>query len=93
MNTKPKEPSYVPYTLKDYKLTVSSKDYKMPTSLGSNVGSTEWVDKKAKQVKMAEFGSQINSFNKQNVVSDPGKYKSMEEMSNAKELKYKKRFE
>jgi len=66
---------------------------KLPTSLGSNVGSSEWVDKKAKQVKMAEFGKQIKQYNQHNVVVDAQKYKSKEEQEQYKEQVWKKRFD
>jgi len=49
------------------------------------VGSDEWMNKKAKKMKMEEFGQQIKSYNKQNVVVDPLLNKIKEEVENQKE--------
>jgi len=48
------------------------------------VGSEEWVDKKAKKVKMDEFGQQIKQFNQQHVVVDP--HPSHPQEANPREL-------
>jgi len=52
---------------------MKGKDNKLAGSLGPNIGSDEWVDRKAKQMKMAEFGNQIKNINKNTVVTDPDK--------------------
>jgi len=35
----------------------------MPKSIGSNVGSEDWNDKRAKAVKIAEFSKQVEEYN------------------------------
>jgi len=66
------EANYVPYSMKDYQ-NIKDKKQKLSGSLGPNIGSDEWVDKKAKQIKMAEFGNQIKNINKNNVNVDAEK--------------------
>eukprot|EP00801_Mesodinium_rubrum_P005381 Mrub_05384.p1 GENE.Mrub_05384~~Mrub_05384.p1 ORF type:complete len:349 (+),score=94.26 Mrub_05384:107-1048(+) len=76
------EANYVPYSMKDYQ-NIKGKDNKLAGSLGPNIGSDEWVDRKAKQLKMAEFGQQIKKINKNTVVTDADKYIKKEQEAKA----------
>jgi hypothetical protein len=58
--------------MKDYQ-NIKDKIKKLSGSLGPHIGSDEWVDKKAKQIKMTEFGNQIKSINKNSVNVDADK--------------------
>lgn len=70
-------------------MATKDKESKLPSSLGPNIGTTEWVDKKVKQLKMAEFGSQIKSINKNSLVTEPQR---VQEDPKQNQL-YKKRME
>lgn len=74
--------------MKDYQ-NIKEKNTKLSGSLGPNIGSDAWVDKKAKQLKMAEFGNQIKNINKHTVVTDADKYVRKEQEAKAEQKKAK----
>lgn len=74
--------------MKDYQ-NIKEKNTKLSGSLGPNIGSDAWVDKKAKQLKMAEFGNQIKNINKNNVVTDADKYIKKEQEMKGEQNKEK----
>jgi len=43
--------NYKPYTLDDYKSNNNALNKQLPKSLGTNVGSDDWLNKKSKQIK------------------------------------------
>lgn len=64
MNVKNKNKvTYKPYTLEDYKTSNNALTKHVPKSLGSNVGSDEWLNKKSSQIKAKEFSNQIKETN------------------------------
>lgn len=75
MNVKNKNKvAYKPYTLDDYKTSNNALTKHVPKSLGSNVGSDDWLNKKSSQIKAKEFANQIkennaNSMNNSNALA------------------------
>lgn len=47
----------------DYKTVNNTQSKHVPKSLGANVGSDEWLDKKSRQIKAKEFSNQIQVTN------------------------------
>lgn len=64
MNVKNKNKvGYTPQTLEDQKTCKNALTKHVPKSLGSNVGSDEWLNKKSSQIKAKEFANQIKETN------------------------------